>query len=486
MKKLRPKAQQASEENFRGGALAASRCAERAVRLGIALACGVLLAAGLAACSQTARGSKPTQTSQHASGTSSFKGPSSGYIVYWDQDEEEDYYQPVNGSQGQLVTPWDPNGQMCLLNDGTGRSVIGYDPTNANQDNPGGPPHHPFKQPPIGEEVIGSDGKWTGQDLYVSGPYKFASNEPGEDSPINSQGQFNGQSTYTGCAVDSEHNVFADDIGTAQGQFPIPTDGRLVEWFAPSYKTYCILYGPSSGGVDGAHHVDGTGGLSQPGMMTQMPNGNLLLPQAGSASGQFGGQVTEFDHSSFPKSAAQCPDGVYPRASLRSSVFVQGSLKFLPVPMGVAFDPSCGCYAVDSIFGDPTTRAVIEWFAPNGKRVNRPAVTGETLSQFGHDPNGFNPFGMAFAPDGTLYFIDIHIMCSNGFSNCGPQNFSGRVMRITFGSGMQPSKPKVIATDFAFPTSVTICVIGAGTRCPFPTHKTPLPSPETRAEAGLG
>jgi len=460
-----------------------SRSFRRSSQVALALA-SVLL---LAACSGTSQGSpRATTTSDHNPGSGSFKAPTSGYVVYWDQDEEEDYYEPANGSQGQLVTPWDPNGQMCLLNDGTGRFVVGYDPTNANQDNPGGPPHHPFKQPPIGEELINPNGVWTGQDLYVPGPYKMAANDLGEDSPINSQGQFNGQSTYTGCAVDSEHNVFADDIGTAQGSFPIPTDGRLVEWFAPTYKTYCIVYGPDAGGVDGAHHVDGAGGLSQPGMMTTLPNGNLLLPQAGSPSGQFGGQVTEFYHSSMPTSESQCPDGVYPRKSLKTSVFVQGSLGFLPVPMGVAPDPSCGCYAVDSIFGDSSSRTVVTFFDADGKRVDRPPVTGETLAQFGHDASGFNPFGMAFAPDGTLYFIDIHIQCSKGFSNCGPQNFLGRVMRVTFGQGLKPSAPQVIATDFAFPTSVTICVFGTGAHCPFPTHKTPLPSPETPAEAGEG
>ena len=459
----------------------------RSLRCSYRLALAVVAGLVLAACSGSPQASTETTptTEAHNSG-STFKAPTTGYVVYWDQDEEEDYYTSANGSQGQLITPWDPNGQMCLLNDGTGRFVVGYDPTNPSQDNPGGPPHHPFKQPAIGEELMDPDGVWTGQDLYVPGPYRMAPGDPGEDSPKNAQGQFNGQSTYTGCAVDAEHNVFADDIGTAQGSFPIPTDGRLVEWFAPSYKTYCILYGPDAGGVDGAHHVDGTGGLSQPGMMATLPNGNLLLPQAGSPSGGFGGQVTEIYHSSLPTSESQCPDGVYPRSSLKTSVFVQGSLSFLPVPMGVAFDPTCNCYAVDSIFGDSMTRTVVAWFDADGKRVDRPLVPGETLSQFGHDANGFNPFGMAFAPNGTLYFIDIHIQCSSGFSNCGPQNFLGRVMRITFGSGLKPSAPQVIATDFAFPTSVTICVFGTGAICPFPTHKTPLPSPETPAEAGEG
>ncbi len=405
--------------------------------------------------------------------SASVKTPNSGYIAYWDQNEEEDYYASATNSEAQLVTPWDPNGQMCTLNDGTGRFVVGYDPTLPSQHNPGGPPTHPYKQPPIGEELIGRTGKWTGQNLYVPGPYKMSSNDPGQDSPP-VKGVFNGQSTYTGCAVDSRHNVFADDIATAQGSFPIPTSGRLVEWFAPSYRSYCILYGPDKGGVDGAHHVDGTGGLAQPGMMATMPNGNLLLPQGGSSSGGFGGDVLELDHSSFPTSSSQCPDGVYPRSKLKTSVFVQGTPSFLPVPQGVAHDPTCNCYAVDSIVGSPA----IVWFDDEGHQIaGHPTIGGESLSQFGHDESGYNPFGMAFAPDGTLYFADIHITCKgSGFSQCGPQSGHGQIMKVTFGPGGQPSSPQVVATGFDFPTSVTVCVPEQRVVCPFPSRRTPAPS----------
>ncbi len=425
----------------------------------------------------------PSGASPSGTGASVARAPKTGYVVYWDQDEEEDFYASATNAQGQLVTPWDPNGQMCLLNDGTGRFVVGYDPTQPSQHNPGGPPHHPYKQPPIGEELIARTGVWTGKNLSVAGPYKMSPNDPGEDSPA-VHGVFNGQSTYTGCAVDAQHNVFADDIGTAQGSYPIPTDGRLVEWFAPSYTTSCIVYGPTSGGVDGAHHVDGTGGLAQPGMMATMPNGNLLLPQGGSPSGGFPGNVLEFDHSSLPTRASQCPDGVYPRSKVRDSVFIQGTVDTIPLPSGVASDPTCGCYAVSSLFGDPS----IAWFTAAGQPVTtRPGVPGQTLAQFGHDPSGYNPFGMAFAPDGTLYFVDIHIVCSGaGLGNCGPQDQHGQVMRVTFGPNHEPGPPQVLATGFAFPTSATICVEGAGRVCPFPTHRTPAPSPETPAEAGQG
>ena len=64
---------------------------------------------------------------------------------------------------------------------------------------------------------------------------------------------------------------------------------------------------------------------------------------------------------------------------------------------------------------------------------------------------------MAFAPDGTLYFIDIHVTCTGGLTGCGPANYGGRVMKVTFTNG-QPSAPVAIATGFDFPTSVTVCV----------------------------
>ena len=104
-------------------------------RISLAVASGLVLAA----CAGTSAGSKTSTTPSTPVPTAGFAAPTSGYVVYWDQDEEEDYYASANGTQGQLITPWDPNGQMCLLNDGTGRFVVGYDPTNPSQHNPGAP-----------------------------------------------------------------------------------------------------------------------------------------------------------------------------------------------------------------------------------------------------------------------------------------------------------------------------------------------------------
>jgi hypothetical protein len=445
---------------------------------GLVVAFGV--APTLAAASSTTApgGTLPGGNGAHK-GTTAVSPPKSGYIVYWDQDEEEDYYASANHSLGQLETPWDPNGQMCIVPHTSGEYVVGYDPTNLSQHNPGGPPGHPFKNPPIGEELQNRYGVWTGQNLYVPGPFSFKKGLTGDDSPeVN--GVFNGQSTFTGCAADAKGDVFAADIGTAQGSFPVPSDGRLVEWFAPKYTSYCIVDGPTTGGV-GPHHVDGTGGLSQPGMMAVADNGDLLLPDAGAPPGQtLGGQVLRFAHTSLPTSASQCPGGIYPRDKLKVSVFMQGTTTFMPFPMAIAKDPTCDCFAVDTAFGSPA----IAFYSQTGKLLpTRPTVPGETLATLGKKSTAFNPFGMAFAPDGTLYFIDIHLVCPGGqLTKCGPGTYDGRVLQLTFGKGDQPQlPPKVIDSDFAFPTSVTICVVGHGV-CPFPAYKTPKPSPEDKAE----
>ena len=234
----------------------------------------------LASCS----GSSPTAT------TSSTTTPnesvalvagktSARYLVYWDQNEEEDFLSMPSGLEGQLVPPWDPNGQMCLLPDG--RFVVGYDPTLPAQRDIGSA--QPYKQPADGEELDEPNGSFSGQDLYVPGKFKMRGQSIGSDSPPTSNGVFNNNQTYTGCAVDKAGNVFGNDIATAQGSYPPPSSGRLVEWFAPTYKTYCIVYGPTTGGV-GPHHADGTGGLAQPGTMALDDNGDLLVPNVGTSS----------------------------------------------------------------------------------------------------------------------------------------------------------------------------------------------------------
>ena len=375
---------------------------------------------------------------------------SASYLVYWDQNEEVDFLSMPSGTQGQLLPAWDLNGQVCILPDG--RFVGGYDPTLPGQRNLGSA--KPYKQPPDGEELDEPNGSFSGQTLYVPGPYKLAGETIGSDSPPDSSGTFNSNQTYTGCAVDKHGNVLGNDIATAQGAYPPPSSGRLVEWFAPNYTTYCIIYGPDAGGT-GPHHTDGTGGLDQPGMMALADNGDVLVPNVGTSS------VLRFPDASLPTSAAQCPGGLYPRSKVHVSTFVKG----LPFPAGIAKDPTCDCFAISSYIGNPGIRFYTQSGAPDTAFTS---VPGTSIDNLGKSPGQYNPFGMAFAPDGTLYFVDIHVQCKGGLlTGCGPAGYGGRVMKVSF-TGGTPSTPVQVAGGFDFPTSVTLCVPATQT-CPYPT-----------------
>ena len=259
------------------------------------------LGALLAACSSASSAPSTTPTGDSVPLVRGGSTGTSSYLVYWDQNEEVDFLSMPSGTQGQLLPAWDLNGQVCVLPDG--RFVGGYDPTLPNQHNLGSA--KPYKQPPDGEELDEPNGSFSGQTLYVPGPYKMPGQSIGSDSPPTANGVFNNNQTYTGCAIDKSGNVFGNDIATAQGQYPPPSSGRLVEWFAPSYTTSCIVYGPTSGGV-GPHHTDGSGGLAQPGMMALADNGDLLVPNVGTSS------VLRFAQSSMPTGASDCRGGCLP------------------------------------------------------------------------------------------------------------------------------------------------------------------------------
>ena len=154
-----------------------------------------------------------------------------GYLVYWDQNEEEDFVSMPSGTQGQLLPAWDPNGQMCLLPDG--RFVGGYDPTLPAQDNLGSA--KPYKQPADGEELDEPNGSFSGQTLYVPGPYKMPGQTIGSDSPPTSNGVFNNNQTYTGCAVDKAGNVFGERHRHRPG--PVSRRRAADGWWSGSLRT---------------------------------------------------------------------------------------------------------------------------------------------------------------------------------------------------------------------------------------------------------
>ena len=424
------------------GEAATARRARWAVRRGRGLsALPVLVVVALVsmACSSGAISGRGTGAGTNIASSSPSKAPGGtaampasqrpAYLVYWDQNEEVDFLSMPSGVRGVLMPPWDLNGQMCVLPGHSGRFVGGYDPTVPSQNNPGG--LLPYKQPPVGEELDRPNGSFSGQTLYVPGPYKFAGQTIGGDSPRAPDGSFNSASTYTGCVFDQHGNLFADDIGTAQGSFPVPDNGRLVEWFAPSYTQSCVVTGPTSGGT-GPDHVDGTGGLSQPGMLALADNGDILLPQAGLQT-SCGSSTRRF------RQDRRHAPGAVPARSVADLGVLSWEREDTAVPCRHRQGPDLRLLCHQQLLRQPLDHV---------GRPKRHANAGPRLcSRARRSPssvqkaNGYNPFGMAFAPDGTLYFVDIHITCQNNqLSNCGPANYKGRVMKVRFAGG-RPSTP---------------------------------------------
>ena len=74
----------------------------------------------------------------------------------------------------------------------------------------------------------------------------------------------------------------------------------------------------------------------------------------------------------------------------------------------------------------------------------------------------------------ALHGVDIHVVCKALLTGCGPGDYAGRVMRVTFSNG-RPSAPVAVAGGFDFPTSVTISVPTPVQVCPYPTGKIEAP-----------
>jgi len=379
--------------------------------------------------------------------------PSPQIYVYWDQNEEQDALTP-DGQLAQLVTPWDPNGQMAIFPDESGRFVIPYDPTLPSQHNPGS--FRPVKYPPIGIAVYDRLGNFTGQTIFVPGPYA------GGDVPPTASGIYNDNGTYAGCIFDAHGDLFAGDIGSGQGSQAAPDQGRIVEWFPPDYTSYCIIIGPTTGG-DGPHHVDGTGGLKDPELMAFDPQGNLYVPESGAS------RVLRFDHSVLPTSADQCgPDGLLSPPAPYTVFIKPGALLG---PAGITRDPTCStdttnCWAVTNVISGPLTGNAVEWFDDTGAptTVRGPIPRDPALA----------PFGIGVTPSGDVYLINIALTC--GGSNCDTVDYGGGLFKVTFSNG-QPSTPVQLAGSMDFPTSITLCDASQHV-CPIPQQPlVPTPTP---------
>ncbi len=456
----------------------------------LAVIIGALSLAAVCGCGDSSSTPPPTQATATRTSTptptaTATTVPTAAVFVYWDQNEEEDALLP-SGQLAQMVPPWDPNGQMCIFPTGFGPNggggfVVGYNPTLPNQHNLGGV--KPLKNPPVGEAVWDRNGNFTGQTIFVPGPYALPGSNIGGDIPPNAastfctngtttgscttdadcpggacSGVFNDNGSFTGCAFDSKGDLFAADIGQAQGSTSSPDQGRIIEWFPPNYDSFCIIIGPTQDGV-GPHHVNGTGGLRNPGAMAVDPEDNLYVPE----SGNF--RILKFDHSSLPSGPQDCgADGLLvPPAKYK--VFIQGA----GVPAGIARDPTCStettnCWAVTNILSSLGPNA-ISWFddAGHATKVKGPVPKGP-----------YSPFGVAVSPTGDVFFIDIGLTC--GTNGCGTLDDGGGLFKVTFTNGV-PATPVKIAEGLNFPTSVTVCDTSTQV-CPVPVSQaTPVIQP---------
>ena len=263
-----------------------------------------------------------------------------GYLVYWDQNEEVDFlYMP--GAQGQLLPAWDLNGQVCVLPAGASSAATTRRcPASATS-----AASSPTSSRPTGRSSNCPTARSAVRPSPCPGPYKMPGQTVGQDSPPTADGSSTTTRPTPAAPSTSTQNIFGADIATAQGDYPPPSSGRLVEWFARAYRTSCIVYGPTVGWRRPAPHrrQRRAGPAGRHGLA---PNGDLLVPNVGTQS------VLRFARSSLPTSVAQCPGGAYPRVEGQLSKFVRG----VSFPAGVARDPACGCYAVSSFIGTPPSR----------------------------------------------------------------------------------------------------------------------------------
>jgi hypothetical protein len=113
-----------------------------------------------------------------------------------------------------------------------------------------------------------------------------------------------------------------------------------------------------------------------------------------------------------------CPDRQAAHAGVLPAQFVAA-----PVPRDRS-RPSLQLLGDRSTIGDPA----VAWFDDQGQqRTDRGVVPGEAIADIGMDPNGWNPFGLAFTPDGTLYFAHFH--GGTRLTDCGPSTKGGRVLK---------------------------------------------------------
>jgi hypothetical protein len=107
---------------------------------------------------------------------------------------------------------------------------------------------------------------------------------------------------------------------------------------------------------------------------------------------------------------------------------------------------------------------------------------GQPTSAKASIPAGkYSPFGIAVAPSGEVFFVDIGLTCTA--SGCDTVTNGGGVFKVSFTAGV-PSTPERVAGGLNFPVGVTVCDATRQT-CPEPLPNAPLVPPAGPSPGGM-
>lgn len=215
-----------------------------------------------------------------------------------------------------------------------------------------------------------------------------------------------------GCAFDAAGNFFGVDVGDVHA--PFVGDGQLIKFFAPDFKTWCV--------IDDA--------LSQPGMVAFDSEDGLLVPQAGF------GQIVRY--SGFPASASSC-------GGTSKEIWMESAAQGIGTPIGITRLPGNDGWAVSSVLVPP---AIF--------RVTDDGIVDGVLAA--PDTEVATPFGLGFDSGGNLYFADLGVrpfplQGGDPFDPITAAEDQG-AFRVVPAGGPPLAEP--IATGWQFPDGVTV------------------------------
>ena len=301
-----------------------------------------------------------------------------------------------SGTQGQLLPAWDLNGQVCVLPDG--RFVGGLRPHAAGPAQP--------RRPEALQAARRRRGARRAQRL-VQRPDPLRARPLQDAGPVHRQRLAAHRQRRVQQQPDLHRAAPSTRPATSSATTSPPrratTRRRAADgWWSGSrrnYTTYCIVYGPDAGGVRAAPHRrdrragpardDGAGRQRRPARAQRRHLERAPLRRIVAAR----------------PSAAQCPGGRLPAHKVQVSTFFKVVLSrpASPRTRPVAASPSAATSG---------SRPSV-WVTNDGQARAGPGLgAGHDDRRLGKSPTSTTPFGMAFAPDGTLYFVDIHIACN--------------------------------------------------------------------------